>query len=227
MGTQECCPRFSVLCHSVRRNVPPSHRNFLSTVRSTVRPGSLRTALRNLFRVGPFLSEIPPSGVAGFGHGCAFRNTTYWPSDYAQPSGKYGLPLHHPWFLEWIGAPKSARLLDKGPSAWLHSLSGEQAIDAARQLHRDVCLMTTNLNILDQYVLWHGVLDFGTNLGFPGHSVCGSGCERYGSPGLPGFRSYGGHGSLALFAETSGLSINAPGTIVVEVFLVNGCCLGH
>ena len=29
----------------------------------------------------------------------------------------------------------------------------EHAIDAARQLHRDVCLMTTNLNILDQYVL--------------------------------------------------------------------------
>ena len=36
---------------------------------------------------------------------------------------------------------------------WLHSLSWEQAIDVARQLHRDVCLMTTNLDILDQYVL--------------------------------------------------------------------------
>ena len=40
-----------------------------------------------------------------------------------------------------------------GPGMWLHSLSREQSIDAARQLHRDVCLMTTNLDILDQYVL--------------------------------------------------------------------------
>ena len=36
---------------------------------------------------------------------------------------------------------------------WLHCLSREQAIDAAHQLHRDVCLMTTNLDVLDQYVL--------------------------------------------------------------------------
>ena len=47
----------------------------------------------------------------------------------------------------------SGSALDKGPSAWLHSLSREQAIDAARQLHRDVCLITTNLSILDQYAL--------------------------------------------------------------------------
>ena len=48
-------------------------------------------------------------------------------------------------FLEWIGAPESARLLELGPDRWIHSLSREQAIDAACQLHRDVCLMTTNL----------------------------------------------------------------------------------
>ena len=89
---------------------------------------------------GPFLSEILPSDAAGFGHGCAFRSTTYQSSDHA--------PLHHPQFLEWIGAPESARLRGRGPSEWLHSLSLEQAIDAARQLHRVVCLMTTNLNVL-------------------------------------------------------------------------------
>ena len=94
--------------------------------------------------------SVPHSGVGGFDSGCAFRNTTYRPSDFALPSGKYGLPLHHPRFLEWIGAPELARLLDKGPSAWMHSLSREQDIDAGRQLHRDMCLMTSNLNILDQ-----------------------------------------------------------------------------
>ena len=82
-----------------------------------------------LAREGPFLSELPHSGIGGFGRGCAFRNITF-----AQPPEKYGLLLHHPWFLEWIGAPESARLLDIGPSTC--------------QLHRDMCLLTSNLNIL-------------------------------------------------------------------------------
>ena len=51
---------------------------------SAKRTGSPRPVPRwRLAREGPFLSEIPPSGIAGFGHGCAFRNTTYRPSDYA------------------------------------------------------------------------------------------------------------------------------------------------
>ena len=39
--------------------------------------------------------------------------------------------------------PESASLLEMGPERWLHSI----------QLHRDICLMTTNLDVLDQYVL--------------------------------------------------------------------------
>ena len=35
---------------------------------------------------------------------------------------------------------------------WLNSLSRDQSLDAALQLHKDVCLMTTNLDILEQYV---------------------------------------------------------------------------
>ena len=101
----------------------------------------------------PHRRLILPSDMTGFGTGCSFRSTTYRSSDYDQPSGKYCLPLHHPRFLEWIGAPESARLLELGPDMWIHAWSREQAIDAARQLHRDVCLMTTNLNVLDQYVL--------------------------------------------------------------------------
>ena len=49
--------------------------------------------------------------------------------------------------------PESASLLDMGPGMWLHYLSRDQAMDAALQLHKDVCLMTTNLDVLDQYVL--------------------------------------------------------------------------
>ena len=35
----------------------------------------------------------------------------------------------------------------------VHYLTRDQALDAAIQLHRDVCLMMTNLDVLDQYAL--------------------------------------------------------------------------
>ena len=101
----------------------------------------------------PFLAERSSSSLRCFGDGCLFCNTTYRPSDYASPSGEFGVPLHHPRFLEWIGVPESASLLEMGPGRWLHSLSRDQSMNAAIQLHRDVCLMTTNLDVLDQYAL--------------------------------------------------------------------------
>ena len=45
---------------------------------------------------GSFLSELGQSDVGGFDQGCAFRNTTYRPSDFAQPSGKYGFAAAPP-----------------------------------------------------------------------------------------------------------------------------------
>ena len=100
-----------------------------------------------LAREGPFLAEHSFSSIHCLGAGCAFRNTTYCPSDYVSPSGEFGIPLHHPRFLEWIGAPESAGLLEMGPGRWLHSLSRDQAMDAVVQLHRDACLMATNLDV--------------------------------------------------------------------------------
>ena len=69
------------------------------------------------------------------------------------------------------------RLLDMGPGKWLHSLSRDQAMDAALQLHKDVCLMTTNLDVLNQYVLCvqgraSKILELGLgSLGFPSEEV--------------------------------------------------------
>ena len=37
------------------------------------------------------------------------------------------------------------------PGQWCDTLSREQAMTAAMQLHKDACLMNTNLDILDQY----------------------------------------------------------------------------
>ena len=106
-----------------------------------------------LAREGPFFAERSSSSLRSFGAGCAFRNTTYRASDYASPSGEFGIPLNHPRFLEWVGVPESVGLLEVGPGRWLNALSWYQAMDAAIQLHRDVCLMTTNLDVLDQYAL--------------------------------------------------------------------------
>ena len=47
------------------------------------------------------------------------------------------------------------RLLEMSPGQWLDTLSRDQAMTAAMQLHKDACLMNTNLDILDQYAL-HG-----------------------------------------------------------------------
>ena len=114
---------------------------------------SSRVPRWRLAREGPFLAERSTSILHVFGAGCAFRRTTYWVSDYFSPSGAFGIPLNHPRFLEWIGVPESASLLELGPGQWLNTLSRDKAMAAAIQLHRDVCLMTTNLDILDQYAL--------------------------------------------------------------------------
>ena len=106
-----------------------------------------------LAREGPFLAERSPEYIHSFGAGCAFRNTTCRDSDYAAPSGDYGLPMHHPRFIEWIGVPQSAGLLEISGGRWLDNLSQDQVITAAVHLQRDVGLMQTNSDVLDQYTL--------------------------------------------------------------------------
>ena len=89
-----------------------------------------------LAREGPFLAERSSSSLWCLGAGCAFRNTTYRPRTMRHPSGKFGIPLYHPRFLEWIGVPELAGLLEMGPGRWLHSLTRDQAMDAAMYLHQ-------------------------------------------------------------------------------------------
>ena len=69
------------------------------------------------------------------------------------PVGDYGLPLHHPRFIEWIGVPQSAGFLEIGGAQWVDKLSPGQAVAAAVHLQRDVGLMQTNVDVLDQYAL--------------------------------------------------------------------------
>ena len=106
-----------------------------------------------LAREGPFPNERSQASLRVLGKGCAFRHTTYSVEDHARPEGGLGVLLNHPRFLEWPGAPDSAWLLEMSPGQWCDTLSRDQAMTAAMQLHRDACLMQTNLDILDQYAL--------------------------------------------------------------------------
>ena len=96
-----------------------------------------------LAREGPFLEERSADSIRSLGPGCAFRNTTYRASDYAEPAGEYGLLLNHPRFLEWIRIPQSAGLLELSGRQWVDRLSRGEAVTAAVHPQRDVGLMQT------------------------------------------------------------------------------------
>ena len=98
-------------------------------------------------------SSVAPESIRSLGAGCTFRHTTYRASDYASPVGDYGLPLHHPRFIEWIGVPQSAGLIEISGAQWVDKLSRDQAVAAAVHLQRDVGLMQMNVDVLDQYAL--------------------------------------------------------------------------
>ena len=104
-------------------------------------------------REGPFLAQRSTATLRSIGAECAFRCTSYRASDYASPTGEFGIPLNHPRFLEWIGVPELANLLEIGPGRWINALSRDKAMAMAVRLQRDVYLMETNLDIVDQYAL--------------------------------------------------------------------------
>ena len=106
-----------------------------------------------LAREGPFPNERSPASLRVLGKGCLFRQTSYDWNDHVPPKGGLGVPLNHPRFLEWIGTPDTAWLLEMSPGHWCDTLSKDRALTAAMQLHKDACLMKSNLDILDQYAL--------------------------------------------------------------------------
>ena len=114
---------------------------------STGKKDRARVPRWRLAREGPFTNERSQASLRVLGKGCAFRHTTYSAEDHAPPEGGLGVPLNHPRFLEWVGAPASAWLLEMSPGQWCDTLSRDQAMTAAMELHRDACLMNTNLDI--------------------------------------------------------------------------------
>ena len=84
--------------------------------------------------------------------GCPYRITSYNGPAISDMNPAFGLQLHHPRFLEFIGAPESARLLYRSPTFWVDRLGEEQAMAAAVNLQRDARIMLSNLQILLQFV---------------------------------------------------------------------------
>ena len=123
-------------------------RQQVGSVKSTKRVPRWRLA-----REGPFPNERSQASLRVLGKGCLFRHTSYEWNDHAPPKGGLGVPLNHPRFLEWVGTPDTAWLLEMSPGHWCDMLSRDRALTAAMQLHKDACLMKSNLDVLDQYAL--------------------------------------------------------------------------
>ena len=102
-------------------------------------------------REGPFDAYSSPMDTVDSPWVTTYRITSYTGPAVADTNPAFGMQLHHPRFLEFIGAPESARLLYHSPAFWIQCL-GEDALAAAVNLQRDAGIMLSNLQILSQFV---------------------------------------------------------------------------
>ena len=114
--------------------------------------------IRDIARKGPFDANDTPmdteeSPLISTGlPGCPYQMISYTGTALADADETYGLQLHHPRFLEFIGAPELARLLNHSPSFCVNRLGEECAMAAAVNLQRDAGLTMSNIQILAQFV---------------------------------------------------------------------------
>ena len=94
-------------------------------------------------------ARVVKSGLPG----CPYKFLESGELPFTDGNPAYGLQLHHPRFLELVGAPESARLLDCAPSFWVEELGKEGAMAAAATLQRDAGVMLSNLQILSQFAM--------------------------------------------------------------------------
>ena len=120
-------------------------------------PASVVSSPRDFSQEGPFDTYCSPSDTGSHPliseglSGCPYRMVSYSAENTADADSSYGAQLHHPLFLDSIGAPESARLLGRAPSNWVRVMSRQDTMSAALQLHY-AGLMVSNLQVLRQYV---------------------------------------------------------------------------
>ena len=98
----------------------------------------------DLSREGPFdaCEVVPDAGqsplILDGMEGCQYRMTSY---DERQSSSNtdssYGIHMHDPRVIEYMGAPESARLMGRTPEYWVQHMGRERTIQAALRLHHD------------------------------------------------------------------------------------------
>ena len=98
-------------------------------------------------------SPTSPQLVHSGTQDCLFHMTSYdAESDGPNFSLEHGVQLNDPWFLEYVGAPESARLMSRSPEYWVHHMGVENALSAALQLQHDAGLVLSNVQVLQQLV---------------------------------------------------------------------------
>ena len=83
--------------------------------------------------------------------GCQYRMMSY--DERVNDSDRdpsYGIHMHNPRVIEYMGAPESPRLLGRTPEYWLEHMGRERTIQAALRLHHDASLIMTNIQIMSQ-----------------------------------------------------------------------------
>ena len=131
--------------------------------------------------------------------GCQYRMTSYEErvnSSDMDPS--YGIHMHDPRVIEYMGAPESARLMGRTPEYWLQHMGREQTIQAALRLHHDASLIMTNIQIMSQLATSFseviGSDADGTRQRAVPNRIGGFGDS--GSPGPTGSALYGSYGAV-------------------------------
>ena len=118
---------------------------------SSEAPGLSREGLFNIHQDHP---RSVASQLLQDAQGCQFRMTSY-DVETGGPdfSLAYGVQLHDPRLLEYVGAPESARLTSRSPEYWVHHMGREKALSAALQLQHDAGLILSNVQVLQQLVI--------------------------------------------------------------------------
>ena len=126
---------------------------------STVMCQGDRDSGPDMTREGPFdVYEVAPEPgqsplVLNSMPGCQYRMTSYDDRDSrADLDPAYGIHLHDPRMMEYMGAPESARLLGRSPEYWLEHMGRDRTVAAALRLHHDASLIMTNVQVMAQFV---------------------------------------------------------------------------
>ena len=143
-------------------------------------------------------ARMTDSGIPGF----PYRLLESDELPFIDGNPAYGLQLHHPRFLELVGAPESERLLDHVPLYWVEEMGKERAMVAAVTLQRDAGVMLSNLQILSQFAMALNRMSFsmmalGVSESRSGRAVASTSCTMGGTV-------YFGHGVVAPSREFNG-----------------------